>query len=312
MNIPHLFGTLGTRSILTIFFLFIVSFDLASGQNNNLTWLNSPTAPNRKQLAEAKKKISETVDRTPIKYKYVDDRDIFWSKDVWEIIDLNQKINFKYYYPTDTSNIDINRRSLFDVLTNGMRKGLVKEIYADEYLNARRTPREIFETMVRVDTTDLGIQQYNSGEPVDPQYVRVTRISSRDVSYYKIRGQWYFDKRNGEMKFRLMAICPVAPDVNEKDAQDPDLVEMFWVYYPDIREVLHNTEVFNENNTSNPLTYDHLLNTRHFASSIYKEKNQYEDRGISDYVRENALFQLEEAGRIKESIRDFESDLWSY
>jgi hypothetical protein len=36
----------------------------------------------------------------PIEYGYVDDRDIVWSKTVWEVIDLDERINFPYYYPT--------------------------------------------------------------------------------------------------------------------------------------------------------------------------------------------------------------------
>ena len=29
----------------------------------------------------------------PLAYGYIDDRDILWSKVVWEFVDLNQKIN---------------------------------------------------------------------------------------------------------------------------------------------------------------------------------------------------------------------------
>ena len=37
---------------------------------------------------------------TPVEYGYVDDRDILWSKTIWETIDLDERINFPYYYPT--------------------------------------------------------------------------------------------------------------------------------------------------------------------------------------------------------------------
>ena len=45
----------------------------------------------------------------PLDYGYIDDRDILWSKVVWEYIDLNEKINMPFYYPVDTSNISSNR-----------------------------------------------------------------------------------------------------------------------------------------------------------------------------------------------------------
>ncbi|MEH6514688.1 MAG: gliding motility protein GldN, partial [Maribacter arcticus] len=35
-------------------------------------------------------------------------------------------------------------------------------------------------------------------------------------------------------------------------------------------------------------------------------------RKIDDYIADNALFQLLEAKRIKEAIRDKEQDMWAY
>ncbi len=43
-----------------------------------------------------------------------------------------------------------------------------------------------------------------------------------------------------------------------------------------------------------------------------KEENIYGDRSIKDYVRGNSLFQLLEADRVKEGIRDREMDMWNY
>lgn len=45
---------------------------------------------------------------------------------------------------------------------------------------------------------------------------------------------------------------------------------------------------------------------------IYREDNEFGDRDIKDYIVDNALFQLLEANRIKEAIRDKEQDMWSY
>ena len=58
--------------------------------------------------------------------------------------------------------------------------------------------------------------------------------------------------------------------------------------------------------------YDHLLNARRFSSVIVREENMYGNRKIADYIRGNSLFQLLEADRIKESIRDKEIDMWNY
>ena len=92
----------------------------------------------------------------------------------------------------------------------------------------------------------------------------------------------------------------------------PDYVELFWVFYPDARNSLHKALAFNDKNTSKPISFDHLINSRRFSGYIYKEDNVYQDREINGYISENALMQLLESQRIKEKIRNLEQDMWSY
>jgi gliding motility associated protien GldN len=96
------------------------------------------------------------------------------------------------------------------------------------------------------------------------------------------------------------------------DIEDDELYELFWVFYPSVRNILHKAKVFNPKNISQPISYDHLLNARRFSSVIVREANIYGNRKIADYIRGNALFQLLEADRIKESIRNKEIDMWNY
>ena len=58
---------------------------------------------------------------SPLPYGYIDDRDILWSKSTWEIIDLDERVNFPLYYPIDTNNIGLERRSLYDVLIKNIK-----------------------------------------------------------------------------------------------------------------------------------------------------------------------------------------------
>jgi len=77
---------------------------------------------------QTKEKIAADND-SPLAYGYIDDRDILWSKVVWEFVDLNQKINLPYYFPIDTANISNDRRSLFDTLLKGIRRGDLKNVF---------------------------------------------------------------------------------------------------------------------------------------------------------------------------------------
>ena len=272
--------------------------------------LNATTPDEIGKLSDAELAVKK--ESKPLEYGYVDDRDVLWSKNVWEIVDLDERVNFPLYYPIDTNNIGSSRRSLYDVLMTGIKSGKIKNIYADSYFNEKRTLNDISAAISKIDTTDLGVEQYNAGEEIDQQFIDRRDITSADIAEYHIRGMWYFDKRQAELKYRILGIAPVAPDVNFIDDETPDLVELFWVWFPDAREVLFDNNAFNGSNTASSITFDHLLNARRFNAVIYKEDNVQGDREVDEYIAENAFMQLLESERIKEQIRNFEQDMWNY
>ena len=250
----------------------------------------------------------------PLPYGYIDDRDILWSKVVWEYIDLNEKINLPFYYPVDTSNISSSRRSLYDTLLRGIKSGEIIDVYDDSYFENKLTYKDIQSRLSRIDTSDAGIEILNAGETLTDEYIDRVDLTSGEIAGLKIKGVWYFDKRQGELKYRLLGIAPVAPDVNflDDDSVDQELIPLFWVWYPGAREVTHDMKVFNQKNSAFPLSYDHLLNARRFIASIYREENIYGNRDVAEYIKGNALFQVLEADKLKENIRNKELDMWNY
>jgi len=277
-------------------FLFIIGFVAFTNAQANL--LNANKVDEIGVTSD--EKIAADND-APLSYGYIDDRDILWSKVVWEFIDMNQKINFPYYYPLDTTNISSDRRSLFDTLMKGIRSGKIKEAYADSFFTTKITQEEINGKLV------------NNRQNGD--YVDTYTINTEDVTGYMIKGMWYFDKRQGELKYRLLALAPMGKDVQTlgvEGVEDDSLYELFWVFFPSVRDVLHEAKVFNPKNASQPISFDHLLNARRFNAVIVREENIYGNRAIEDYVRGNSLFQLLEADKIKESIRNREMDMWNY
>ena len=287
-----------------------VSFVTASFAQANLLSAKSPEEIGVR--TEAQKEVDNDK---PLEYGYVDDRDILFSKMTWERVVLDERVNFPLYYPVDTNNIGKHRRSLFDVLWKNVKNGNIETVYDDSYFTAERTIEDLRASMSKVDTLDIGYDQYNADGFVSPEYIIKTDITSYHVSAYLIKGLWYFDKRQAELKYRLIGIAPAAPDVNFIDSEDEankEPIPLFWVFFPDAREILHEAKAFNNENSSVPFSFDHLLNSRRFNGYIYKEENVYGDRKVTEYISENALMQLLESERIKEKIRNFELDMWSY
>ena len=278
-----------------ILFFAILSSGLVNAQVNLL---------NSKRVDQIGVKSSEQLaadNDKPIPYGYVDDRDVLWSKVVWEFIDLNQKINLPYYFPIDTTNLSVDRRSLFHTILKGIKQGKIKEAYSDSFFTSKITKEEIAQRLVNVRTEN--------------GFTDTFRIQTEDVAGYMIKGMWYFDKRQGELKYRLIALSPMGKDVQTlgvENIEDEELYELFWVFFPSIRDVLHDAKVFNPKNAVQPISFDHLLNARRFSSTIIRQENVYGNRAVADYVRGNSLFQLLEADKIKEDIRNNEMDMWNY
>ena len=250
----------------------------------------------------------------PIEYGYVDDRDIVWSKTVWEVIDLDERINFPYYYPTKNNGyLSRERQSLFRVLMDNIEAGNINEIYATDYFNEKLTFEDLNPILEYSILTEDGRIKSNSGEEVTQNDYDTYIIDSFKVVQYFIKGTWYFDKKLGELKYRLLGIAPGAPDVSTlaDSSAEKVIIPLFWIWFPDARNSLNKNSVFNTRNSSQPITFDKMLNSRRFNSVIYKEENVYEDREVKEYIYEDALQQLLESERIKSVIRDFEQDMWS-
>ncbi|MEC4003035.1 gliding motility protein GldN [Flavobacterium sp. SUN052] len=319
--------------------ILVVGVSYFSSAQSNLLNAKVPSEIGKKTAAQL-----ESDNDKPLPYGYVHDRDVLMGKTIWEFVDIDERINFPLYYPVDTANIGKDRRSLFDVLLKGIKDGKITEVYADDYFNTKKSLKDMSSSFKFRDTTDAGKDEINNhydeyypkatplvvkknkkgeiisqtggdapvGKELDKQFIDERELTAQDISGYKIKGYWYFDKRQSELKYRLLAICPVTPEARDIGKDNPDVIDLFWVYFPSIRDVLHDAKAFNDKNSAMPITFDHLLNSRRFNGVIYKEENVYGDRQIDQYMKDNAQMQLLESERVKEKIRNFEQDMWNY
>lgn len=106
---------------------------------------------------------------------------------------------------------------------------------------------------------------------------------------------------------RIIAICPVKMREIEGGEKAPQ--PLFWIPYESAREVFASAPYYNRQNSAAQLTYDDIFWKRMFDSYIYKEDNVY-DRSIREYAQ--GIDALLESERIKQSIIDFEQNLWDY
>lgn len=257
------------------------------------------------------KSMEEIVAKSdgPIAYQRVNDNDIIFEKKVWERIPLNERVNAPYYYPVLPT---IDRKPLFEILKEAIDKKDITEVYYDDTFRSKIDINKIGDKFYRIDTSEVGYDYLNLGEKVPEEYIFKTALTPADVKEYRIMGTWYFDRNAGEMKYRLIGIAPVVTDIATKGTDYERTTELFWIFFPAARQTLYENYAYNERNPAMKVSYDFLLNSRQFNGVIYKTDSQLGNEEIENYIRENAMEQLLEAERIKESIRNFEDDLWNY
>ena len=85
--------------------------------------------------------------------------------------------------------------------------------------------------------------------------------------------------------------------------------ELFWLYFPELRNVMVNYYVYNHQSDAQWMSFDDFFWKRLFSAQIYKATDQF-DRDIEDY--RYGVDALYEAQKIKESMRTWETDLWHY
>jgi hypothetical protein len=81
----------------------------------------------------------------------------------------------------------------------------------------------------------------------------------------------------------VLGLCPITPDVYTMNS-DEKIILIYFGSFPCQRCYM---KLFNDKNSAMPISFDQILNSRHF-NSVYKEENVYGDREIKDYMKDNA------------------------
>ncbi|CAI8299491.1 MAG: Uncharacterised protein [Bacteroidota bacterium] len=257
--------------------------------NAQINVLNADQPDEIGVLSEEQKDVLS--DSKYLEYSHVDEKDIMWSKIVYEEIDLSEKFNHPLFFPKDGL-YNNERRSLWRTIREAILSNKVANVYNDA--NPNFTEKFEHETYLR------RIENREGPE--------VVPLKSMDIVSYKIKGIWYVDKRIGEMRYRLLGIMPRGKDMNNLTNDAP--VDLFWLWYKDLRPILHKQLVFDDRNNANRVTFDQMLTSRRFTARIYAIDNVFNDRAVDQYV-DDPFMQLIESERLKNIIRDFEQDLWA-
>jgi gliding motility associated protien GldN len=259
--------------------------------------------------------------REPIPYPKTREADILWSKRIWRVIDLRERVNLPLYYPTEELTL---RQSLIQTLVRALRDG---EIHAydpdqDDEFTTILSNEDVSTRFDAIDRTEKRTKMDGTG---DTTVTIRGSYSWNQVLEIIVKEDWFFDKHYSKMFVRIVGICPVRvykKELNtvnsggEEENLAEDEVELtkkqlFWVHYGESRKVLARTPAYMPGNDATVLSYDDLFNMRRFNSYITKESNPHNNRSIGTYTT-TGLEYLMESEKIKRTISNWEHDLWEY
>ncbi len=237
-----------------------------------------------------------TIEKRLIPYEQIREADIFWEKRIWRVLDIREKMNLPFAYP---------ERPFFSIVMDAATSGEITVFSTeDDKFSSALTADEVASMGATIDTViTFDPETYE-------ERITVVRndLNPDDVKRFRLKEVWFFDEETSTLQVRILGIAPLI-DVKDENGNFKYEKPMFWVYYPEAREILSRERVFNVGNDASPMTWEDLFEMRFFSSYIYKESN-VKDRRLMDYLTGVDL--LLEADKIKQEIFNFEHDLWSY
>ncbi len=237
------------------------------------------------------------TEKRVLAYDFIHEKDVFWEKRVWSLIDVREKMNHTFSNP---------KKPFITVLLDAAKQGDITlyHTYDDEFTQPL-TDEERQSIGSDIDT----ICTFDPDTFDEICLPVVNEFNPEDVKQFRIKEVYFLDEETSKMDVRILGIAPII-DRYDENGNFLNSGPMFWTYYPELRETLARTEAFNSHNDAVRMSWEDVFEARMFSSYIIKESNVY-DRRIKDY-KSDPMAMLLESEKIKEKLFNFNHDLWSY
>lgn len=247
-------------------------------------------------------KVAHTTKAMP--WQQLREDDVMWKKRVWREIDTRQKQNMPFVYPGDENT---GGGTFIEILIDAVKTGkLAAYSGMDERFTTQLTKEGVMDLLVgKPDTT------YYDDLETGERKMKINRVdfNLQSITKYRIKEDVIFDRNLGRKVTRIIGLAPLKDNISST-GEFIGTGPLFWLYYPDSRDVLAQYEVFNPENDVARMTWDDYFEGRFFASYIYKISNPFDQR-FKDFGM-GEMDVLNESQRVSEDLMNKEHDMWVY
>ncbi len=225
----------------------------------------------------------------------VRDEDVFYAKRIWREVDLRDTVNSVLKAP---------KSRLIDVILNAVKSG---ELTAYAPIDSALNEDDAFNNPLEPDSAysvALGTVEVSNNKTGTVKTV-VNDFNPEAFLKYRIKEDWIFDIKRSIFEPRIVGIAPCTLNSTTNQWQP-----VFWIYYPEAREVFSKKRLVNARNDASTLSFDDFFIRRLFSSYIVKESNPGDNK-LKDIISDPRE-RLYESDRIQNGLLDYEQGLWEY
>lgn len=238
----------------------------------------------------------ETFKPDSVKLNY-----ILKGQKIWRTIHLDNKENARIF--TNTSKCA--EIGLFEIMKYGLFIKKLNAFSSDNFNDVAPhhiNEQQLLTILLLKDSATTTVFDANGNETMESTKTNRYLLGS-DITQFMIKENWVSNSYTGKLEKVMIGIAPLY--LNKQTGKTAPL---FWLYYPEWRELLASFEAKNYYSDER-ISFDDVLNRKLFISVISKENNQF-DRSVKSTNRGKDFYL--ESELIKEKIINYEEDLFQH
>lgn len=211
------------------------------------------------------------------------------GQQIWRSIDLEDHQN---------KTLLVNNRGcaevgLFEIIKFGLFDKKLNAFSSDDFNNAIKNRLSVAQIRKQISFHEVNENRsFDENGNEKSETLEVNRfLMGTDIKSYLLKEDWIFNAASGQTEKYIIGIAPLVFDPKKEK-----VVPLFWLYYPEWKELFASFEAKNYY-SSGVISYADLFAKKYFISQISKESNVF-DRSVK------AVYHGSDVGTENENIKE--------